>query len=180
MTSDIAGNPETTPAWQQLETAAVAAKETPLNTLLDESGRYDEFSLQLDGLLYDFSRQRIDGRVLDLLVELAEQRDLRGHIEALCSGATVNLSESRAALHTALRASGPTGIKPGGEDVDGLVQQELGRFLAFARHGAAGEPCSRAGEGAHRWRAACLQSFRCTIECSLCNAQPLSLPHDVK
>ncbi len=35
---------------------------------------------------------------------------------------------------------------------------ELGRFLALARHGAAGEPCSRAGEGAHRWRAACLQS----------------------
>ena len=32
-----------------------------------------------------------------------------------------------------------------------------------------------AGNVAHRWRAACVQSFRCTIECSLCNAQPLSL-----
>ena len=116
MTSDIAGNPVTTAAWQQLETAAADLTQTPLKKLLDDDARYNECSLQLDGLLYDFSRQRVDARVLDLLVQLAAQRDLPAHIEALCSGETVNLSEGRAALHTALRAGGSAG-----NEIDDLV-----------------------------------------------------------
>ena len=72
--------------------------------------RFAHFSRAACGLLFDFSRQRLDAAALDELARLAESRDLRGRIEALFSGAPVNVSEGRAALHTLLRV--PAGRAP--------------------------------------------------------------------
>ena len=74
--------------------------------------RFARFSREAAGLLYDFSRQRLDAEALNALVKLAEGRDLRARVEALVSGATVNASEGRAALHTLLRT--PAGKAPAG------------------------------------------------------------------
>ncbi len=84
---------------------------TPVRELFSaDPGRFARFSREAAGLLFDFSRQRLDAAALDELVRLAEAKDLGRQIEALFSGATVNASEGRAALHTLLRV--PAGRAP--------------------------------------------------------------------
>src|SRR5690606_15116223 len=68
------------------------------------------FSRETGGILFDFSRQRLDAPALDALVQLALDRRLGGRVEALMSGAIVNETEGRAALHTLLRV--PAGKAP--------------------------------------------------------------------
>jgi len=78
--------------------------------------RFARFSREAAGLLLDFSRQRLDAEAFDELVQLAATRELRDRIEALFSGALVNASEGRAALHTLLRT-------PAGKAAAGLGSQ---------------------------------------------------------
>jgi len=66
--------------------------------------RFSHFSREFDGLLLDFSRQRINEEALDGLLEQARSARLLEHIEAMFEGAQVNSTEKRAALHTLLRA----------------------------------------------------------------------------
>ncbi|MDE0451996.1 MAG: glucose-6-phosphate isomerase [Gammaproteobacteria bacterium] len=104
-------------------------------------------SMRLDtgGLLMDFSRQRIDQDIIDALIALAQESDLPSAIEDLFEGATVNASERRAALHTAIRA--PHHERPDG--VADVIEAEQARMLDVARHvregdwrGATGKPFS--------------------------------------
>lgn len=69
-----------------------------------QADRGQQLTCQAAGMTLDYSKQRIDNRILDALVGLAEERDLKTRIRQLLSGAPVNLSEQRAALHTALRS----------------------------------------------------------------------------
>jgi glucose-6-phosphate isomerase len=83
--------------------------------------RFEHFSREFDGLLLDFTRQRLDEAALGALVALADAVDLRGQVGALMDGAVVNNTEGRQALHTLLRApSGaapPAALKPLHEEV---------------------------------------------------------------
>lgn len=51
-----------------------------------------------------FARQRIDGAAWEALYRVAELRGLRGALDDLFQGKSVNTSESRPALHAALRS----------------------------------------------------------------------------
>jgi glucose-6-phosphate isomerase len=78
---------------------------TPVRDLFAaDPERFVRFSREAAGLLFDFSRQRLDAAALDALVGLAERRGLSGRIAALMDGEPVNVTEGRAALHTLLRA----------------------------------------------------------------------------
>ncbi|MGB5132747.1 MAG: hypothetical protein WBO00_09030, partial [Steroidobacteraceae bacterium] len=66
--------------------------------------RFKRCSRELDGLLLDFSRQRIDEEALSGLLDRARRAGLAAHIDALFEGEAVNNTEKRAALHTLLRA----------------------------------------------------------------------------
>ncbi|WP_374264556.1 glucose-6-phosphate isomerase [Zoogloea sp.] len=68
--------------------------------------RFAQMSLQLDGLLADFSKQRVDTRAMQLLIELANAADLVGWRDRLFAGDKINVSEDRAVLHPALRHLG--------------------------------------------------------------------------
>ncbi len=65
--------------------------------------RFAHFSREFDGLLLDFSRQRIDEAALEGLLERARCAGLLARIEGLFEGEVLNISEKRAALHTLLR-----------------------------------------------------------------------------
>jgi glucose-6-phosphate isomerase len=87
--------------------------ETPVGALFAaDPARFAHCSREACGILFDFSRQRLDGAAFDALVALAESRGLRARIDALFSGAQVNTTERRAALHTLLRV--PAGEAPAG------------------------------------------------------------------
>lgn len=69
-----------------------------------DQARFQHFKLDLEAILFDYSKQRIDNRVIEQLVALAKASGLQYWIEQLFAGATVNQTEQRAAMHWALRA----------------------------------------------------------------------------
>jgi glucose-6-phosphate isomerase len=75
-----------------------------LSDLIKAPNRVDEFSISMDGMYVDFSKNRVNSETLNLLVQLAEERGLSKWIENLFLGEKLNDTEDRAALHTILRA----------------------------------------------------------------------------
>ncbi|WP_061241015.1 glucose-6-phosphate isomerase [Ectopseudomonas composti] len=95
----------TLPAWQALQQhRAEMAGFSMREAFAADARRFQRFSLDSCGLLLDYSKNLIDERGLELLIQLAEQARLHESIAALYSGEQVNASEGRAALHTALRS----------------------------------------------------------------------------
>ncbi len=95
-----------TKAWQSLQ-AHSSRFQRPDFKLADlvgtQSGRFAEFSLQVDNLLLDFSKNVLTAETFDLLLQLAEQQRVPAAITAMYAGDTINGSEQRSALHIALR-----------------------------------------------------------------------------
>ncbi len=80
---------------------------TPIARLLqDDPGRADSLALRVGPLYASFARQRFDAAALDALHALAAASDFPGAMRRLLDGETVNATEGRAALHTALRGDG--------------------------------------------------------------------------
>jgi len=111
-----------------------------------DPARFERFSARLDDLIFDFSKHRIDGETLRLLVELARAVDLEGARAALFSGAPVNLTERRAAAHWALRDLSERPLIVGGENVRGAVEAEREKVYAFARAARSGQLRGASGE----------------------------------
>lgn len=109
------------PAWQALQRhRAEMAGFSMREAFAGDAQRFQRFSLNSCGLLLDYSKNLIEPRTLELLVQLAEQAGLGESIAALFSGEQVNASERRAALHTALRS--PVGRRLLVEGVDIIPQ----------------------------------------------------------
>ncbi len=106
------------PQWKALAEHRKAQKEWHLRTLFEEnSNRFKDFSLLLDNTLYDFSKNLLSEETISYLIDLAEIAGLQDRIQALFSGAHVNTTEDRPALHTALRSFGAHPVYAGGCDV---------------------------------------------------------------
>jgi glucose-6-phosphate isomerase len=120
------------PAWQALKQQAIALGSTHLRELLDTPGRYAQFSRQCGDFVLDFSRNRLDARSLDLLIELAEARELPAWIDALFSGAAVNSTENRPAQHMALRNPEDQPVMVGGVNLMTEVIAERERMCELA------------------------------------------------
>ena len=89
-------------AWKKLQT--LSAQERPhLRELLKDDVRNASLNMQAMGLEIDLSCQRLDGEVLQALIELARQSNLSHEMRRLFLGHKVNTSEQRSALHPALR-----------------------------------------------------------------------------
>lgn len=90
--------------WKLLQKEADRIRLIPGSqpqSLLDSDSL--EYRKQISTIEYDFSRQKVNKIVIDLLVDLAEEAKLQEKIDGLINGDKVNISENRAALHTALR-----------------------------------------------------------------------------
>lgn len=98
-------------AWKQLSDLSLPERQGNAPSLRDRFAthptRFDEFSLQQDGLLLDYSKQRVDHDILFALRQLWHEADLPGWIHRLRTGDAINTSEHRAVLHTALREPHP-------------------------------------------------------------------------
>ena len=88
--------------------------------------RFQEFSTQMSDILVDFSKNIITKETLSLLVQLAEECQLKEGIEAMFSGKTINQTENRAVLHVALRNQSNTPIIVDGEDVMPQINKVFG------------------------------------------------------
>ena len=123
-------NPTETQAWQKLLEIFKDEKNTSiLHHFRNESGRLDEFCIQFEDLHFDFSKNRLSKKAFKVLMELAKEVDLKSAIQAQFDGESINKTEDRPVLHTALR--GNTDIKIDGESVSQLVDDAKTKIKAF-------------------------------------------------
>src|ERR671932_246149 len=105
----------------------------------DDPERGTRMTAEAEGLLLDYSKNRVTDETLRLLVELAEQSGLRERIDAMFSGEHINITEDRAVLHVALRAPADASIVVDGADVVPEVHAVLDRMAAFSEAVRSGE-----------------------------------------
>jgi len=121
------------PAWNKLVEHYAKVRNLHLRQLFAEDPqRGERFTLEALGLYFDYSKNRITSETMRLLIELAEQSGLRQYIDAMFGGEKINVSEQRAVLHVALRASKSAQILVEGVDVVPEVHAVLDKMAEFA------------------------------------------------
>jgi glucose-6-phosphate isomerase len=133
--------PKDTAAWQQLQQHYQAdMKETQMRSLFAaDPQRFSRYSLQLDEILFDYSKNRITDKTLGLLRQLAEESQVKEAIEAMFTGEKINQTEDRSVLHTALRNLSGTPVYSDGKDVMPDVLRVLAQMKAFCAKIHSGE-----------------------------------------
>jgi glucose-6-phosphate isomerase len=120
-------------AWKDLATHYKKIRNVHLRELFaDDPKRGERLTAKAIGLFLDYSKNRVTSETLNLLIRLAEQSELRRHIDAMFRGEKINLTENRAVLHTALRSPRDASIVVDGENVVPKVHAVLDHMADFA------------------------------------------------
>ena len=128
------------PEWQALLNHYETIKGASLRQLFaDDTKRSERFTLKEVGLYLDYSKNRITEETLRLLLDLAVSANLRDRIGAMFRGEKINITEKRAVLHVALRATRDQSIIVDGEDVVPKVHEVLDRMSDFSERVRNGE-----------------------------------------
>jgi glucose-6-phosphate isomerase len=121
-----------TAAYQALHNHADQAKAWQMRDLFAaDPQRFERLSAEAAGLFLDYSKNRLDGRTLELLAGLARERGVERLRDAMFAGDKINLTEQRAVLHTALRAPRDKQITVDGQDITKDVHDVLARLKTF-------------------------------------------------
>ena len=133
--------PKETKAWQQLQTHYdKEIKGVHMRSLFAADPlRYSRCSLQLDDILFDYSKNIFSEKTLGLLRQLAEECNVKEAIEAMFSGEKINQTENRSVLHTALRNLSGTPVYSDGKDVMSDVLRVLAQMKNFSQRIHSGE-----------------------------------------
>lgn len=133
-------NPTETRAWQLLKEHYDQIKDKHLRQWFKEDPqRFNKFSIQFNDILFDYSKNRIEEKTLKLLIQLAEETQVKEAIEKQFSGDKINETENRAVLHTALRNRKNTPVIVDGEDVMPKINKVLLQMQKFSESVISGE-----------------------------------------
>jgi len=133
-------NPLETNAWKKLEEYYFSFEGTHMKELFaNDENRFQKYSLKLEDILIDFSKNLLDDEVKETLIELAKETELKSAIESMFSGQKINVTEDRAVLHVALRNRGNSPILVEGKDVMPKVNNILNQMKGFTEKVISGE-----------------------------------------
>jgi glucose-6-phosphate isomerase len=129
-----------TQSWQALQAHYEKIKDTNLRQLFaDDPARAEHMAAEQGSLYLDYSKNRITGETIRLLLELANERGVAARRDAMFRGEKINVTEKRAVLHVALRAPRGTRIEVDGVDVVPEVHAVLDKMAAFSKRVRSGE-----------------------------------------
>ena len=111
--------------WSFLEKEAQKIKKISMRDLLLDKSRANDFTQSFSDITIDYSMNRINKDIMKALFNLAESSDLKNEIKKMFSGEKINITESRAVLHTALRNVSNNPIYVDGKDVMTEINQVL-------------------------------------------------------
>ncbi|MEW6762933.1 MAG: glucose-6-phosphate isomerase [Pseudomonadota bacterium] len=136
-----------TASFQALENHAAQAEDWEMRSLFAaDPQRFEKLSVEAAGLFLDYSKNRLDGRTLELLAELARERGVEARRDAMFAGERINNTENRAVLHTALRAPRGAKLVVDGQDVNADVHAVLDRIRTFTDAVRSGEWLGHTGK----------------------------------
>lgn len=116
--------------WTALEQHAKTQDGVTLNTLFEQDpGRCNDFTIKHESVVFDYSKQRITKETRDLLIALARASNLEEKRHQMFSGAAINASENRPALHTALRGSANQDITFEGRKISDEIKNTYDEML---------------------------------------------------
>jgi glucose-6-phosphate isomerase len=142
--------PSTRSAWKSLDAHHKKLQALHLRNLFaDDPQRGERLTAEALGIYLDYSKNRITGETLELLLQLALESGLRERIDAMFGGEKINITENRAVLHVALRAPKNQSISVDGVNVVPQVHAVLDKMAAF---------CDRVRSGA--WKGHTGKSIR--------------------
>ena len=119
--------------WKALEKHYNEIKNTEMRDLFDDDkDRFDNFHLNLDDFLVDFSKNRITKTTSKLLNDLAGKVKIDDWKKKQFSGEKINNTENRAVLHTALRSQDEQPIIVDGLDVKPEIKKTLEQVKSFS------------------------------------------------
>ena len=134
--------------WRRLSAAAaeMGRPENHLRHLIAEPERLERFSMNGGGIFYDFSRQRLNEDIRSMLCEFADRRRLKARFSAMMAGDKVNVTENRAALHTACRSFSTAPIWVNGVDAAAEITRVREQVKTFSRDVRAGRVTGTTGK----------------------------------
>ena len=125
-------NPTQTSAWGKLTNHFEKMKDIQMKSLFQsDPQRFDHFSVRLNDILLDYSKNRIDAETFQLLMDLANECELPSAIKSMFEGEKINETEGRAVLHTALRSFSPDPILVDGIDILGDIRAVRAQMKTF-------------------------------------------------
>jgi glucose-6-phosphate isomerase len=125
---------------------AMQRPEAHLKHLIASLHRLKNYSLTGGGLFLDFSHQRLDDRACELLFSLDTRLGLREHFAQMVHGAKINVTERRAALHTAARSFDNDAILVDGQDVMPDIRRVRDQIRHFSDQVHRGEIAGAGGK----------------------------------
>jgi glucose-6-phosphate isomerase len=127
-------------AWKALKTHHKQIGALHLRDLFAaDPKRGEQLTVEALGLFLDYSKNRITGETIKLLMDLARESGLQSRIDAMFRGDKINITEGRAVLHVALRAPKGSTIVVDGKNVVPEVHAVLDRMAAFCNRVRTGE-----------------------------------------
>ena len=132
-------NPLHTKSWAELD-LHFEQNDFEMRTLFQYNpNRFNEFSVKRENYLFDFSKNLIDAKTKELLLNLAEESQLKDAISKMFCGEKINETEGRAVLHTALRDFSDKEIVVDGENIKPQIKKVLNQMKSFSEKIISGE-----------------------------------------
>ena len=129
-----------TAEWQALQKHYESIKDSQMRDMFaKDPERFNKFSLKLENMLLDYSKNRINEETMKLLVDLAKASGVEEAREKMFTGEKINWTEGRAVLHTALRNRSNKPVMVDGKDVMPDVNAVLAKMKAFCHKVRSGE-----------------------------------------
>jgi glucose-6-phosphate isomerase len=134
-------NPTTTQAWLLLRKHyEEEMQRVQMKALFEKDAeRFAKFSLRFEDILFDYSKNIISQKTLQLLLQLADECKLKDAIEAMFTVEKINETEDRSVLHIALRNITNKPIESNGKNVMPLLNRVLEQMKEFCRKIHSGE-----------------------------------------
>jgi glucose-6-phosphate isomerase len=141
-------NPTQTAAWKKLQAHFETLKNVRMQDLFaNEPARAEHMHLQWNDFLVDYSKNIVTKETMELLHELANEVQLKAAISQYFDGDSINQTENRAVLHTALRAKESatvyvdgTNVMPEIFAVKNKIKQFSNEIISGQRKGFTGKP----------------------------------------
>ena len=135
-------NPTTTDAWPLLQTHLAEMKSMKMKDLfVADKNRFNRMHTRFDDIIFDFSKNIITDKTLELLLQLAEECKVKEAITAMFNGDIINETENRSVLHIALRNFSKEPVYAQGDNVMPEVKKVLRKMKTF---------CDSVHSGEHR------------------------------